>query len=91
MAESQEPRNYSSYQQKVIQRYYNEQPTLMLTRLSNIVGDMYLASEKKKPKLWEQTREILEKLKIGPARIAHLMEKQSPELLAGLVRELEAK
>ena len=44
MAKGQE---YSSYQRKVINRYYDNIDTITLTRLQELVSDLYLAEGKK--------------------------------------------
>jgi ATP/maltotriose-dependent transcriptional regulator MalT len=50
-----------------------------------------LASEKKKAKVWQNAEAAMKKLKVPDERIAHLMKAGKPELLAELVRELQAK
>jgi hypothetical protein len=37
---------YSSYQKKVIQNYYQHKDTIVLTRLQELVTELYLAEEK---------------------------------------------
>ena len=91
MAEGKEPRNYSPHQQKIIKRYYNEQPTIMRERLAQLVGDLYLASGKTRARLWKQAAEAMQKLGYAQARIDHIVASDKPEILAGVVKELEAK
>ena len=89
MAEGKEPRNYSPHQQKIIKRYYNEQPTILRDRLAQLVGDLYLASGKSRARLWKQAADAMEKLGLAPDRIERIVSSDKPELLAGIVKELQ--
>jgi hypothetical protein len=55
------------------------------------VGELYLSSGKKREKVWGTIIETMKKLEIPESRIKHLVEQDKPELLAQLVKELEAK
>jgi DNA polymerase III alpha subunit len=59
--------------------------------LSELVGDLYLAEGKKRDKLWQTAATHMEKLEIPKDRIAYLLEKKDPQLLAQLVKELMQK
>ena len=85
------PGDYSPHQQKIIKRYYDNQDTIQLQRLSELVTDLYLAEGKKRAGVWKRIVSALEKLKLPAERIRHLQEKDDPALLAGLVKELQAK
>jgi hypothetical protein len=85
------PRDYSPYQQKIIQRYYREQPTLLRERVAQLVGDLYLAKGKARARLWKQAAETMQKLGCTQQRIDHVVSSDKPELLAVVVKELEAK
>jgi Holliday junction resolvasome RuvABC DNA-binding subunit len=89
MSSGKEPRNYSPHQQKIIKRYYNEQPTILRDRLAQLVGDLYLASGKSRAKLWKQAAEAMEKLGYKEDRITHVVSSDKPELLAVVVKELQ--
>ena len=80
--------NFSSHQQKIIKRYYNNLDTIQLQKLAETVTDLYLAEGKKKDRLWENVRQVLIKLELPEARILHLMDRKDPTLLAALVKEL---
>lgn len=90
MADKQ-PRNYTPYQEKIIKRYYNNLDGIAFQRLSDLIGDMYLAEGKKKQKLWENAAAAMEKLEVPKARIEHLVKQQNPALLVELLKELEKK
>lgn len=89
MATGKEPRNYSPYQQKIIKRYYSEQPTILRDRLAQLVGDLYLASGKSRARLWKQAAEAMQKLGYAQERIDHVVASDKPELLATVVKELQ--
>lgn len=91
MSESKKPRDYSPYQQKIIQRYYGAQDTIQMQRLSELVGELYLTEGKKKEKTWKAVEDTMRRLKINETRIEHLMKQANPNLIAELVKELEAK
>ena len=84
-------RNYTPHQQKIIQRYYDNLGTIKSQRLAELVGELYLAEGKKKAKLWTQAGEVMRKLGVPAPRVEHLLKQQKPELIAEVVKELEAK
>ena len=82
-------RDYSSYQQKVIKRYYNNKDQIDEQRLSELVTNLYLAPPKKQAKMWESVEELLIRMKIPATRIAHVMEAKDAAILAKVVEELD--
>jgi hypothetical protein len=84
-------RDYTPYQEKVIRRYYAQQPALLRQRLAEMVGDLYLAEGKKRQQLWSSAADALLKLGVPQARVDHLLAKRDVEVLAVLVKELEAR
>jgi hypothetical protein len=91
MAKSKSPRDYSPHQQKIIKRYYREQPTILRERMAKLVGDLYLSKGKGRTRLWQQAAEAMQKLGYSQERIDHVISSDKPELLAVVVKELEAK
>ena len=76
-------KEYSQYQKSVISGYYNNLDTIMLQKLSELVTELYLAdTQTKKDRLWERVQKAMIKLKVPPAIIEHIMEKQDVEILA---------
>lgn len=74
---------YSNYQKKVIQNYYENLDTIALTRLQELVTELYLAeTPAKTKKLWTQVEKALTKLKIKPAVKARILETQDVQILA---------
>ncbi|OQY05428.1 MAG: hypothetical protein B6I25_05620 [Planctomycetales bacterium 4572_13] len=79
---------YSNYQKKVIQNYYQHKDTIILTRLQELVTDLYLAeTPAKTKKLWQQVEKALDKMKLKPAIKSRVIEKQSVEILAKNLNE----
>ena len=74
---------YSNYQKKVIQNYYQHKDTIVLTRLQELVTELYLAETPAKTKrLWQQVEKALDKMKLKPATKAHILQKQDVQILA---------
>ena len=76
-------RDYSSYQQGVIKRYYDNLPQQTLGKLAELVTELYLAkSQKKLDQLWGRVEKAMDKIKV-PKKIAeHILSKRKPEILA---------
>ena len=91
MSDQKPKRDYTAHQQKIIKRYYNNLDTIALERLADLVGELYLAEGKKKEKAWQNVAKSMEQLDVPQSRIEHLMKMQKPELVAELVKELQAK
>ncbi len=83
--------DFTPHQQKIIKRYYNNLDTIQLQRLSELVGELYLAEGKKKQRVWKAAAEAMLKLGIPQARVDHLLAQAKPELIAEVVKELESK
>ena len=83
--------DYSKHQQGIIKRYYQNIDQITWQKLSDLVGDLYLAEGKKRDKLWEAAAKYMEKLEVPKDRITHLLTKKEPEMLARLVKELMEK
>jgi hypothetical protein len=84
-------RDYTPYQQRIIRRYYDNQPALLHQRLAELVGDLYLAEGKQRANLWKRVAEAMTKLGVPPARVDHVVKQDKPALVAEVVKELERK
>ncbi|WP_152051741.1 hypothetical protein [Tautonia marina] len=84
-------RDYSPHQQKIIKRYYQNFDAIKSQRLSDLIAEIYLAEGKKSDRLWKQAADILTKMEFPASRIEHLMQKREPELLVGILKELETR
>ena len=79
---------YSKYQQDVIGNYYKNKNSIMLTRLGELVTELYLAeSAAKRKRLWERVEKAMIHLKIKPALVRHIMAKKNVEILANNLKD----
>lgn len=86
-------REYSSYQQGVIKRYYDNLPQATLDKLGEMVTELYLAkTEKRREQLWQRVEKAMDVIKV-PKKIAeHILKKRKPEILAANLEDwLKAK
>jgi hypothetical protein len=83
--------DFTPYQQKIIQRYYDNQGTIQRQRLAELVSELFLAEGKKRKKAWTAAAGAMQKLGVPQSRIDHLVKQDNPSLVAELVKELEGK
>ncbi|MFH1302259.1 MAG: hypothetical protein ABIK07_14460 [Planctomycetota bacterium] len=81
---------YSNYQKDVIKRYYDNRESIDQQKLSELCTNLFLTEGKKKEKLWEKAREIMERLNVPPSRINHVLKSADPAVLAEVVQDLES-
>ena len=79
------------YQDRVIRRYYENQDAIMVQRLGELVGDLYLAEGKSRARLWARAEAAMQRLKVPADRIQHIMRSDNPSLLATLVKEIQGR
>ena len=82
-------REYSRYQRKVIQRFYDNRDHIDDQKLSELVTSLYLASENQRPRLWQRAHDIMKRMALPQSRIDHVMESQDAAALAKVVEELQ--
>ena len=82
-------KDYSAYQQKVIQRYYDNRDQIDEQRLAELVTNLYLAPPKKQAKLWETAEEVMVRMKVPATRISHVVQSKDPAVLAKVVEEVQ--
>jgi hypothetical protein len=76
-------KEFSGFQRKVINNYYRNLDKIALTRLQELVTEIYLAeTNEKKSKLWQRVEKALNQLKIPQAIAGHILKQQDPLLLA---------
>jgi hypothetical protein len=81
----------SRYQQKVVGRYYQNLDTLAVQKLSELVSELYLASDaKKQEKLWAQVTTYLPKIDADDTRVRRILTQKDVQELAKLVNEAAA-
>lgn len=80
--------DYTRYQKELIARYYDHRDQILLTRLQEIVTELFLAdSEAKTKRLWSRANKAMETLKVPPALRDHIVTKADPAILARNVRD----
>ncbi len=81
----------SKYQQKVIQRYYDNREQIDQQRLSELVTNLFLAEgDKKRRSLWDKASEAMVRLGVPQSRVDHVVGTGDPVQLAEVVKEIEA-
>ncbi len=88
MAKGQE---YSSYQRKVINRYYDNIDTITLTRLQELVSDLYLAEGKKAETLWKKAEGLLAKTDARGSDVRTAVERRDVKKFAEIVSNANFK
>ena len=84
-------RDYSNYQKKVIQRYYDNRENIALQKVQEFVTELYLSEGKKRAKYWGLIVGHLEELGVDKKTIDHLVKQDKPELVASLVKKIMDK
>ncbi|MCX5645739.1 MAG: hypothetical protein NTZ17_13840 [Phycisphaerae bacterium] len=75
--------DYSEHQQRIISKYYNQLDTIMLQKLQELIGELYLAdTDAKRNRLWQRVRKAMLNLKLPDELIEHIMAKKDVETLA---------
>ncbi len=79
------------HQERIIRSYYQNQDAIMLQRLSELVGDLYLAEGKSQSRLWQRAEGAMRQIQVPADRIEHIVKSDNPSLLAHLVKELQTR
>lgn len=84
-------RDYSDYQKKVINRFYENREAHDDQRLGELVTNLYLATtEKQKDKYWKQADEAMTRLGVPASRVTHVVNARDAALLAEVVKDLQS-
>lgn len=86
-----QPSNRTPYQEGIIRRYYENRDDLMLQKLGDLVGDLYLSQGNARVRLWKRISAALRNLDVPQSRIDHLVSSDNPEFLANLLQELQSR
>jgi hypothetical protein len=79
---------YSAHQLGIISNYYDQLDTIMLTKLQELVSELYLAdTDKKRQRLWQRVSQAMTKLKVPPSIAEHIMAQKDVEILARNVQD----
>lgn len=77
--------DYSRTQRKIIDRYYDNLDTITLTRLQELVSDLYLAEGKKAETLWKKAETLLGRTDARASDVRQAIEKRDIRKLAEIV------
>jgi len=81
-------RDYSEDQQRIISKYYNQLDTIMLQKLQELVGELYLAdTDAKRNRLWQRVQKAMVNLKVPDDIAAHILAQKDVETLARNLQE----
>ena len=79
----------SHHQQGIVNRYYDNQDTIVLTKLSELASELYLCDDPKKAAtLWKSVQLAMRKTSVDPLRAARVVNEKRTEELAAIVQEL---
>ena len=80
----------STYREKMIRNYYENRDDLMIQSLSEVVSELYLASnDRARAALWRRAETAMRNLKVAEAEVARILQNHDLGALAKLVsREL---
>ncbi len=80
--------DYTPHQQAIISQYYDQLDTIMLSKLQELVSELYLAeSDTKKKRLWDRVHKAMIRLNAPAAIVEHIMARKDVEILAKNVQE----
>lgn len=75
--------DYTPHQRKIIDRYYDHKSDIMLTKLAELVSELYLAdTDKKRERLWERVGLAMKNLKVPAKQAEHILQARDVKLLA---------
>ena len=77
--------NLSAHQQKIVKRYYENADTITMTKLQELVTEIYLAEGKKADTLWKRAHDHLKKTNIRPQVVEAVVSQRDVKQLAELV------
>ena len=84
--------DFTPHQKKIINRYYEHRDDIALTRLGEIVTELYLAaSEAKAKQLWKRAATALTALGVAKLVIDRVVAQGKVEVLAEHLRDLQGK
>lgn len=79
---------YSNYQRKLIDRYYEHRDVIMLNKIQELISELYLAeTDRKRDQLWKRVEKAMQNLKIDPQQAEQILATRDPKLLASSVQD----
>lgn len=80
--------DYTKHQKKIISRYYDHRDNIMLTKLQELLTELYLAeTEKQRESLWKRVGQAMTNLKVPPPIAAHILQSRDIQILARNVED----
>ncbi len=74
---------FTRYQKKLIERYYDQRESIMLARLQELVSELYVAdTDKQRDRLWGRVEKAMKQLGVKDTIARHILEKRDPKVLA---------
>ena len=80
--------SHSRHQERIIKNYYKNRDAIGLQKAQEAVTELYLSEGKKREQVWKRLASHLEKAGVPADQIAHLREKDDPELVAQLLQKM---
>ncbi len=75
--------DHSPHQKRIIDRYYRNRDSIMVSRLEEIISELFLAeSESKRNRLWDRAAKAMRNLKWKESLIEHILASGRPDVLA---------
>ena len=82
----------SSYQKKIVNRYYEHLDTIAITKIAEATSELYLCEDPKKAeRLWKSVENALEKTAAGDKEVRAVLTRRDIAGLAKLVNKLSGK
>lgn len=82
-------KDFTPGQKKIVDRYYEHHDTIQVTKLSELVTELWLAEdEKSKVKMWGKVQIALMRLNVNAVQVAAIVGKRDLQGLAALVQQV---
>jgi len=82
-------RDLSRHQKGIVKRYYENRDTIMVTKLSELVSELYVCdSDKKAEGLWKRVATALKNTSVDEKKAARIVEAKDIKGLAKVVGEM---
>jgi hypothetical protein len=81
----------SAHQQKIVRRYYDNADTITMTKLQELVTEIYLAEGAKAAALWKRAAEHLRKTTVPPDVAERLVAARDVKRLAEVITTARAR
>ncbi|MCR4321235.1 MAG: hypothetical protein NUV74_12980 [Candidatus Brocadiaceae bacterium] len=87
--DQKEEKGYTTYQQKVIRRFYENKDLRLIQKLGELVSNLYVeTNEKKRESGWKKIKEILIDLKVHPHEVEFLTKDKNLVVISKKLAEM---